>query len=206
MPEDLPKAPVNVDRLRSLLRLYLSWPEKFDDGNEVAEFHRWLKSEFDEGYIEDLVGSIEDIQAFFQENEGVLYRARHFKGWSVDADRDTRVDARVAINTQVLFLVYDCTRNTDYEGRIFRGIMLDMAKSGMRIETNEPVPEGAILSLSVVRAESGATMYNLTGEVRWSREHAEAAHIGISVFNIEDYANWQEFYDQTPKPGATSAF
>jgi hypothetical protein len=90
------------------------------------------------------------------------------------------------MNTQVFFLVYDCQAQTELEGIIERGILVDIAKVGMRIETNFALPRGTVLSLTAVRVNSDVRLYHLTGEVRWAIEHGNSRELGLSIFKVGD--------------------
>jgi len=193
--------PVSVDLRRSLLRLYLSWPIRVDAGTneEAIAFYEWLSQELTPDELEDLAGSQEDVTAFIQTFDRVLGRARYLKGWREATEEDAREDARSAIHTQVFFVVYDCVANPAMEGEIVRGIVLDTAKSGMRVETHLEVPAGSILAMTVVSTGQQMSPYHLTGEVRWHNELAESHHVGVSIFSVESYKRWQDFHTANAK-------
>ncbi len=186
---------LSVDQLNSLLRLYLAWPEIItnDLSREANEFYLWLSVEFDEGDLARTTGGLAGVKTFINANEKVLSGARYLKGQARNQG-DHREDARISVNTQLFFLVYDCTKAPELEGTILRGIVLDLAGSGMRVEANIPVPAGTIISMAVIETGYSSALYYLTGEVRWASEHAETNHLGIHIFNIEDYKRWQDFY------------
>lgn len=185
-----------VDQTRSLLRLYLSWPEKIEDdpGAEAEAFYMWLSNELSEDELSELAGSSEDVDHFVTIHNKVLSRARYLKGWHASHSVESREDPRTAVHTQVFFVIYDCTADPSLEGRIMRGIVLDTAPAGMRIEAHDEVPPGAILAITVVATGQQMSAYHLTGEVRWHAEHSESHHIGISLFNIEGHERWREFH------------
>ena len=120
--------------------------------------------------------------------------AKYLKGRQSAKASDGREDARIAINTQVFSLIYDCAKDPSLEGTIVRGMMMDMARNGMRLETASAVPSGSILSMTVAQTGTVVTLYHLTGEVRWASSTAESHHLGVSIFNIEDFRQWEEFF------------
>lgn len=189
----------SVDQLRALLRFYLQWPGmpvNDDDDQEAEHFLEWLNSELGESEAQELTGGLAGVLYFIDNNTHVLTRAKHLKGGKapVAASADVRDNERIPINTQMFGLVYDCSSEPGLEGRVLRGILLDIAANGMRIETNLSIPAGSILSITVAKFGAETELYDLTGEVRWSSEHAEAFHVGISVFSIEDHKEWSNFF------------
>ena len=77
---------------------------------------------------------------------------------------------------------------------IFRGILLDMAPTGIRIETDVELPPGSIITMTVIQIGDGVTRYHLTGEARWARPSGNVTHLGVAIYEIEDNERWQEFY------------
>jgi hypothetical protein len=189
----------SVDQLRALLRFYLQWPGMpldDDDEQEAEHFLGWMNNELGESEATELTGGLAGVLYFIHNNTHVLTRAKHLKSEKapVTASVDVRHNERIPINTQMFGLVYDCSNEPDLEGKVMRGILLDIASNGMRIESNVPVPAGTILSITVAKFGAETALYNLTGEVRWLSEHAEAFHVGISIFSIEDHREWSSFF------------
>lgn len=189
----------SIDQLRAMLRFYLQWPGMpvdDEDAEEAEHFLEWMAFELGEQEANELSGGLDGVSYFIDNNTHVLTRAKHLKGGKSPsmAGSNSRENARIPINTQMFSLIYDCSREPDLEGTVLRGILLDIAQNGMRIETNVSVPAGSILSITVAKFTSDTELYNLTGEVRWTSEHAEAFHVGISIFSIEDYKEWGEFF------------
>lgn len=189
---------LSIDQRAGLLRLYLEWPQHISEGldQEANEFYFWLSEQLDASELEDLSGGLKGIKAFMQMNPDVLSRARYLKGKTAasQSGRELREDTRVPINTQVFFLVYDCSEDPALEGRLIHGHIIDISLQGVRAETGLQVPANSILSMTIATLGSGVTTYKLTGQVRWSTAHAESKHLGISIFNIEDFKKWQDFY------------
>ncbi len=189
--------PLSVDQLSLLLRLYMDWPHHIDTNEdaEANEFYMWLASEFDEDELGDVTGGLDGIKSFIKSNPDVIPTARHLKTRGEPKNSEGREETRIAINTQVFVLIYDCDKEPALEGRIVRGMMMDMARNGMRLETKLPIPTGTILSMTVAQTASSITLYHLTGEVRWISHGSESHNIGISIFNIEDFRSWEDFYE-----------
>lgn len=189
---------LSIDQVFSLLRLYLDWPDYFDESQdqEANEFYLWLTGVLEEADLADVTGGLEGVKHFIKTNPEVLARARYLKRHSHNGvnQADLREDTRIPVHTQAFFLIYDCTEEPALEGTIVHGVLVDIARQGMRLETNTPVPPGTIISMTVAQTGTGVTLYNLTCEVRWAGTHSEAYHLGISIFNIEEYEKWQEFY------------
>lgn len=189
---------LSIDQVFSLLRLYLDWPDYFDESQdqEANEFYLWLAKELEEAELADVTGGLDGVKQFIRTNPEVLARARHLKRQTINGatQADYRQDTRIPVHTQTFFLVYDCPENPSLEGSIVHGVLVDIARQGMRVESNTPVPAGSIISMTVAQTGTGVTLYNLTCEVRWFAAHSESYHLGISIFNIEEYEKWQEFY------------
>lgn len=189
---------LSVDQLSVLYRLYLEWPEsrEMSEDREASELYFWLREEMGD-QLSSLVSGLPEIKDFVHAYRSVLARARQIKSRLHEVHTNTRGQSRVDINTQVFFLVYDCQADPSLEGVIERGILLDIARSGMRIETSVALPRGTVLSMTAVQVSWDVRLYHLTGEVRWASGHDDVKQIGVSIFNIGDYKDWQEYYDLT---------
>ena len=91
-------------------------------------------------------------------------------------------------------LFMTASRMSAFEGTIIRGVMMDMARNGMRMESNIAVPAGSILSMTVAQTGQMVTLYHLTGEVGWVSTAEKTNQLGISIFNIEDFGRWEELF------------
>ncbi len=190
---------LSVDQITSLMRLYLDWPEHVEQtGDAEAErFYEWLGTELDDADLAETTSGLSGIKQFLEDNSDVVYAGRNLKKAEARDANDLREDERIPASTLVFVVIYDCAKDQSLEGTSLRGMMMDMAKNGMRLESKKPIPVGSIVSLTV--AHSGTppgtpiSFSHLTGEVRWV-SHAIAAeetnHIGIVIFNIEDYEKW----------------
>lgn len=188
---------LSVDQLSNLLRAYLDWPTYVEKGGdtEANEFYLWLADQLDEAELPEFTGGLKAIKHFVNSNSAVLSRARYLKRRDGRRSTNVREDARIAINTQLFFLIYDCAREPALEGTILHGVMLDLARNGMRLETTSPVPQGSVITMTVAQSSTGVTFYKLTGEVRWCTQISDdTSHLGIAIFNIEDFRKWQDFY------------
>ena len=190
---------LNVDQLVGLLRLHLMWPENrtLKPSEEANEFYLWLTHELGQDEVAQNIGDLTDIKHFIDVYGSVLSRAQYIKSRLKEKQSDARGEPRLDVNTQVFYLIYDSEKEPGLEGAIQRGLLLDIARNGMRIETSLPVPIGSILSLTVAQVGFDVRLYHLTGEVRWMSEYEDSYQLGVSVFNIEDYEDWQDFYDLT---------
>ena len=187
---------LTLDQLSRLLRLYLDWPEKStkDDGEEANLFYLWLTDVLDREELAEVTGGLEGVRHFINNNPNVLFRARYLKERDTAVEDNLREEVRISLDTQLFFLIYHCAADPSLEGTIQRGIMLDMAQNGMRVETSIAVPARTIVSMTVAQTDSNLTLYNLTGEVRWLLENDESNHLGISIFDVEDHERWQDYY------------
>ena len=190
---------LTVDQLSSLLRLYLDWPKHISDqpDKEANEFHFWLSEQLDKEDLEDVTGGLDGTKHFIRSNPEVVAASKYIKSRDRQELSNEREEARVHINTQVFVLIYDCIKDVSLEGTIIRGMMMDMARNGMRMESNIAVPAGSILSMTVAQTGQMVTLYHLTGEVRWVASSEESNQLGISIFNIEDFGRWEEFFAMT---------
>ncbi len=188
---------LSIDQTSGLLRLYLSWQKRIENNpdHEANEFYLWISEEKeDEDDLEATTGGLDGVKEFINQNEAILSGARYLKDLRETSDKDVREDVRISINTHLYFTVYDCTKNPELEGEILRGILLDMAPTGIRIETDVELPQGTIITMTVIQIGDGVTRYHLTGEVRWARPSGTVTHLGITIYEIEDNERWQEFY------------
>jgi len=186
------------DLTSALLRLYLAWPEIRDlsPGVEANEFYLWLQNELGDDF-DQLVNNLGEIKRFINDHHQVLASARYFKGRVIESTRDGRAESRVEMQTQVYFMVYDCQEAPLLEGTINRGVLVDIAPNGLRIESDMPIPAGTLLSLSVAQANWDIRLYHLTGEVRWTVEHQHRHQTGVVLFHLDDYEDWQDYYELT---------
>ncbi|MFT7246490.1 MAG: hypothetical protein ACI82A_003866 [Candidatus Azotimanducaceae bacterium] len=187
---------LSVDQLSVLYRLYLEWPEtrEMSVDREADEFYFWLMEDLGED-LGSLVSGLSEIKIFLMAHHAVLARARQIKARHHEVQTNARDNNRIYMNTQVFFLVYDCQAQPELEGIIERGILVDIAKVGMRIETNFALPRGTVLSLTAVQVNSDVRLYHLTGEVRWAIEHGNSRELGLSIFKVGDNEAWRELYE-----------
>jgi hypothetical protein len=187
-----------LDLTGALLRLYLEWPENrvMSTNDEANEFYLWMREELGEEFS-TLVNDLDEVKKFIADHHQVLARAQYIKARLKEVIQNARTDARVDIHTQVFFMIYDCQEDPTLQGVIQRGVLLDIAPGGMRLESKVHLPAGTVLSMTVAQVNWDVRLYHLTGEVRWLVEQDDRYLSGISLFNIGDFDGWQEFYDLT---------
>jgi len=194
---------LSVDQITSLMRMYLDWPEHVEQtGDAEAErFYEWLGTELDDEVLAETTSGLNGIKQFLKDNSDVVYAGRNLKKTDAYTANDVREDERIPTSTQVFVVIYDCAKDQSLEGTSLRGMMMDMARNGMRLESKKPIPVGSIVSLTVAHSGTppGApvSFSHLTGEVRWVSHAAETNHIGIVIFNIEDYEKWRDHFSST---------
>lgn len=193
---------LSVDQTTRLLRLYLSWPvhvepEGESEGeSEAKEFYDWLASELDENSLAEITGGIGGVEQFLKVNTDVVSAGRQLKYKDSDKTVNAREEPRVSTSTPVFLVVYDCDKAPLLEGVSLNGMMVDMASNGMRLESDIAIPAGSIVTMTVV-AGAPDSLYHLTGEVRWVSHTKEINHMGLSIFNIEDYEKWRKHFSSS---------
>ncbi len=185
---------LSVDKVTRLLRLFLKWPSQPSSG--AQEFYNWLEGEFDEESLADLTGGIEGVNQFIEAHATVISAGRKLKAENRVSSEENREEERVSAVTAVFVVIYDCVESPSLEGESFNGLMMDMARNGMRLESDKVVPVNSIVTLAVVSG-SPVTLYHLTGEVRWTSQTDENSQIGISIFHIEDYEKWLQHFEES---------
>ena len=190
---------LSVDQTTQLLRYYLSWPELVEQkkGEEAKHFYTWLGTQLDELALKDITGGIKGIKQFLKENSDVIGAGRHFKHTDAIYSNNARVEERIPTSTQVFVVIYDCDKDPTLEGISLKAMMMDMGKNGMRLESKDAIPTGTIVTMTVAQTGSPLRLFHLTGEVRWISEAHETNHMGMAIFNIEDYEDWRNYFSST---------
>jgi hypothetical protein len=197
------KISLSVDQLISLLRMYLAWPKHVSEqpDKEAEAYFAWLVKELELADLKDISGGLPGVKHFIASNPDLVSASKYIKSRELQKKvSNEREEMRVHINTQVFLLVYDCLKDVALEGTIIRGMMMDLARNGMRLQTNVPIPTGSILSMTVANTGDTVALYHLTGEVRWITTAAETNQLGLSIFNIEDFELWEKFFTASQKP------
>jgi hypothetical protein len=186
---------LSIDQTARLLRLYLAWPVHSDKPaeSEAQEFYDWLAEELDEASLAEITGGVEGVVRFLEANPIVISAAKQAKTAGSEKLRNAREELRISTVSPVFVVVYDCEKAPLLEGTSLNGLMMDMARNGMRLESDVAVPAGSIVTMTVV-SDSPVTLYHLTGEVRWISQTNEINQIGISIFDMEDYVLWQQHF------------
>ena len=190
---------LSVDQITSLMRLYLDWPEHIEQGGDVEaeQFYSWLGNELDDSDLEEITGGLNGVRQFLDENSEVIHAGRYLKNADAHRGDNIREDERIPTSTQVFVVIYDCAKDPSLEGTSLRGMMMDMARNGMRLESKMEIPVGSIVSMTVAHHGTPVTFSHLTGEVRWVSHTTETNHIGVVIFNIEDYKKWRDHFSST---------
>ena len=167
---------------------------------EAEAFFAWLGKELDPADLKDISAGLPGVKHFIVSNPDLVGASKYIKSRKLQKKvSNEREEARVHINTQVFLLVYDCIKDVTLEGTIIRGMMMDMVRNGMRLQTNVPIPTGSIVAMTVANTGATVSLYHLTGEVRWVTSAAETNQLGLSIFNIEDFDQWQQFFTAAQK-------
>ena len=182
---------ISIDQTTRLLRLYLSWPERVEEmGNVEAEtFFEWLGAELDASTLVETTGGLAGVKLFLAANADVITAGRDLKPST--STGNVRKEHRIPTSTQVFVVIYDCNEDTSLEGSAVRGMMIDMGRNGMRLESKVAIPASSIVSMTVAHSGSPINLYHLTGEIRWVSKSADTNHMGVLIFNFEDYQKWE---------------
>lgn len=170
---------------------------------EAGQFYKWLKTELDHDLLDEVTGGLAGVEKFLTGNPDIVAAANQMKQRAAEKTEDARLDSRVSTNTQVFAVIYDCSLAPELEGQVVRASMMDMARNGMRLEGSTAIPKGTILSLTVAHPDSALSFMHLTGEVRWVNSSGSASgsahNVGLSIFNIEDYEQWLDYFKASTK-------
>ena len=190
---------LSVDQTTQLLRFYLSWPELVEQkkNEEATHFYNWLGTQLDELALKDITGGIKGVKQFLKENKDVIGASRHFKHTDATYSNNSREEERIPTSTQVFVVIYDCDKHPELEGASLKAMMMDVGKNGMRLESKDAIPAGTIVTMTVAQTGSPLRLFHLTGEVRWVSEAHETNHMGMAIFNIEDYEDWRDYFSST---------
>jgi len=194
-----PKIQLTVDQTTQLMRLYLSWPELVDlkSEEEATLFYEWLATQVDKRALDEITSGVEGIEMFLQENKDVIGASRHFKHSEAIYSNNSREEERIPTSTQVFVVIYDCDKDPKLEGASLKAMMMDMGKNGMRLESKMAIPAGTIVTMTVAHTGTPLKLFHLTGEVRWVSEAHETNHMGMAIFNIEDYEIWRDYFSSS---------
>lgn len=185
---------LSVDQITRLLRHFLAWPATDNPG--AQEFYDWLESELDGDSFAELTDGVESIEKFLEAHATVITAGRRLKYSDLGSREENREEERVSAITPVFIVIYDCVEAPSLEGESFSGLMMDMARNGMRLEANIVVPVNSIVTMTVAPGNP-VTLYHLTGEVRWTSQTDENSQIGLSIYHIEDYEKWLQHFEES---------
>ncbi|MGM0569184.1 PilZ domain-containing protein [Marinobacter sp.] len=112
-----------------------------------------------------------------------------------EPERDQRTEYRLAGRTTVTLELEAAEPDGGDDARVIRASSYDVSTGGMRLETNEPLPAGALLPARMELPGHGGG-FPLTVEVIWCRpsETVGQWQSGLSVLDTADegYLAWVE--------------
>ena len=110
-------------------------------------------------------------------------------------NQDRRQHSRQPRDERVVVQIVSSTRDTLPPGTVVRCSTKDVSANGLRIQLDQPVPEGFLLELWV-EVSNHPTKFYLAGEVKWCREVAKGTRslIGVELKErqTDDFKLWQE--------------
>ena len=150
---------LSADQITLLMRLYLDWPGHAGqpDEKEAEQFYAWLQEELDESDLMDITAGLDDIKLFLEDNSDVVHAGRFLKSAHSSNANNAREDERIPTSTQVFAVIYDCDKDQSLEGASLRGMMMDMARNSMRLESKTAIPVGSIVSMTVAHTGTPIT-------------------------------------------------
>lgn len=183
-------------RAKKLLRLYLAWPHRFeaDPETEARQFFKWLKENYADVSVISSLTHERDVAAFLSCSPEIIEAARFLKP-SPAVEKGMRRDRRISTNTHVLIGIYDCSADSSLIGHNLRGLVVDVTPNGIGVEVTEPLPDGAILNMTVASAGHPIVLYRVTGEVRWVSGVDDRYQVGIKLFDVDEASRWRNDFD-----------
>ncbi len=110
-------------------------------------------------------------------------------------NQDRRQHSRQSRDERVVVQIVSSTRDTLPPGTVVRCSTKDVSANGLRIQLDQPVPEGFLLELWV-EVSSHPTKFYLAGEVKWCQELDEGKRylVGVELkeTDTEDFKQWQK--------------
>ncbi len=109
---------------------------------------------------------------------------------------EQRSEARVPHNIRFFIHVSECPVNPDMVGVSIACEAIDFSKRGMQFRTDESLPPGSLLNITIGVGEPFA-MYLLGGEVRWVRAAGDEVYMGVLLTEGErfDTDRWDSDFD-----------
>ncbi len=109
-----------------------------------------------------------------------------------DTEDDQRSEFRLTGRARVSLQLEAPSPGDDDPGKTIVCYTQNLSSSGVRVQTLEPVTEGALLPLTVM-FEGEQVVYQLTGEVVWT-EPRESGHwtVGVQIIESDDtsFVEW----------------
>lgn len=110
-------------------------------------------------------------------------------------NQDRRQHSRQPRDERVVVQIVSSTRDTLPPGTVVRCSTKDVSATGLRIQLDQPVPEGFLLELWV-EVSNHPTKFYLAGEVKWCQELDEGKRYLVGVHlneaDTDDFKQWQE--------------
>jgi Tfp pilus assembly protein PilZ len=110
-------------------------------------------------------------------------------------NQDRRQHSRQSRDERVVVQIVSSTRDTLPPGTVVRCSTKDVSVSGLRIQLDQPVPEGFLLELWI-EVSNHPTKFYLAGEVKWCQELDEGKRylVGVELkeADTDDFKQWQE--------------
>ena len=181
---------------RKLLRLYLSWPKRFqaEEEEEARLFHGWLQENYQFMRFVSVLG-VADVQEFLAVNPRVIEAAKFLKP-AEHKPEGFRLEKRITTATKAFLSVYDCAKKAALIGQTLKGTVTDVTSNGLGIEVVEGLPEGSIINLTVAPSGYPIRLYRLTGEVRWLELDDGLYQIGVQILDMDDAGTWRSDFIQ----------
>lgn len=111
-----------------------------------------------------------------------------------DAEDDQRSEFRLTGRARVALQLEAPNLDEGDPGKTIVCHTQDLSSSGVRVQTREPVPVGALLPISVA-FEGGQIVYELTGEVVWvERRKSGFWIVGVQILESDD-TSFMEWVD-----------
>ena len=114
-------------------------------------------------------------------------------------NKDRRQHSRQPRDERVVVQIVSSTRDTLPPGTVVRCSTKDVSPEGLRIQLDQPVPEGFKLELWVEISNHPSKFY-LAGEVKWCQEVEEGKRYLVGVHltegKTEDLELWQKVLDE----------
>lgn len=118
--------------------------------------------------------------------------------------KDRRQHTRQPRDERVVVQIVSSTRDTLPPGTVVRCSTKDVSAQGLRIQLDQPVPEGFRVELWI-EVSNHPTKFFLSGEVKWCQalEDSKRYLVGVELNEgeTEDFKLWQEVLERGDDAG-----